>query len=211
VDAAGCPRDADQDSVYDGIDQCALTPKGCVVNTNGCPTDSDQDGICDGIDECPDSPATAKVDRSGCPIVVSDKETQLLETGMIRLQNVNFQTGKSKILPESESILDEVGNILARWSELRIEIGGHTDSRGSVAKNTQLSRDRAEAVLEYLMYKFPELNPSQFTTVGYGASRPIATNATELGRAKNRRVEFTVLNKEALKKSKTEQRLLPRD
>jgi len=211
VDASGCPHDADQDSVYDGIDQCPQTPKGCVVNSNGCPTDSDQDGVCDGLDECPDSPPTAKVDRQGCPIVVSDKETQLLETGMIRLQNINFATGKSKILPESEAVLDEVGNILSRWPELRVEIGGHTDSRGSPAKNKQLSRDRAEAVLEYLMYKFPELNPSQFTTVGYGATRPIATNATELGRAKNRRVEFKVLNKDALKREKTEQRLLPRE
>jgi OOP family OmpA-OmpF porin len=211
VDSAGCPRDSDQDGVYDGIDQCATTPEGCVVITNGCPTDSDRDGVCDGIDECPDSPATAKVDRSGCSIQVSDKETQLLETGMIRLQNVNFQTGKSRILRESEPVLNEVGNILARWPDLRIEIGGHTDSRGSAAKNKQLSRDRAEAVLEYLMYRFPELKPSQFTTVGYGASVPIASNATESGRAKNRRVEFKVLNKEALKKQKTEQRVLPRE
>src|SRR3989475_2568933 len=151
VDASGCPHDSDQDSVYDGIDQCPLTPKGCVVNSNGCPTDSDQDGVCDGLDECPDSPPTAKVDRQGCPIVVSDKETQLLETGMVRLQNINFATGKSKILPESESALDEVGNILARWPDLRVEIGGHTDSRGSPAENKQLSRGPAQAGLQYMM------------------------------------------------------------
>jgi OOP family OmpA-OmpF porin len=210
VDASGCPHDADLDLVPDGIDQCPSTAKGCIVNPNGCPTDSDGDGVCDGVDDCPDTPATAKVDKEGCPILVSDRETQLLETGMIRLQNINFETGKSKILTESEPALDEVGNILARWPQLRIEIGGHTDSRGSARKNSQLSRDRAEAVLEYMMYKFPELNPAQFTTVGYGMTRPIATNATALGRAKNRRVEFKVLNKEALKKEKTEQRLLPR-
>jgi OOP family OmpA-OmpF porin len=211
VDAFGCPLDADQDSIYDGIDQCPATPKGCFVNTNGCPTDADQDGVCDGIDECPDSPPNVKVDRIGCPIVVSDKETQLLETGMIRLQNINFDTGRATITPESEPVLDEVGNILARWPELKIEIGGHTDSRGSPTKNAQLSKERAKAVLDYILSKFPELDPVQFTAVGYGAKRPIASNTSELGRSKNRRVEFKVLNTAALKREKTEQRLLPRE
>ena len=211
VDAYGCPHDADQDSIYDGIDQCPSTPKGCLVNDNGCPRDSDGDGVCDGIDECPDSPPNVKVDRMGCPIVVSDKETQLLETGMIRLQNVNFDTGRATITPESESVLDEVGNILARWPDLRIEIGGHTDSQGGVAKNQLLGRQRAQAVLNYLTNRFPELNPDQFTAVGYGSSQPIASNATQLGRAKNRRVEFKVLNKEALRREKTKERLLPNE
>jgi outer membrane protein OmpA-like peptidoglycan-associated protein len=211
VDASGCPHDADQDSVYDGIDKCPATPAGCIVSSDGCPTDLDQDGVCDGLDACPDTPANVKVDRVGCPITVNEKETELLETGMIRLQGINFATGKSAILPESESVLDEVGNILARWPELRIEIGGHTDSQGSAAKNQQLSKARATAVLEYLMFKFPELNPGQFTAVGYGASRPIASNTTQLGKAKNRRVEFKVLNKEALKHEKTQQRTLPRE
>lgn len=211
VDAEGCPHDSDGDGVADGIDKCPSTPTGCAVNPNGCPTDLDGDGVCDGLDQCPDTPANAKVDRTGCPIVVSDKETQLLETGMIRLQNVNFDTGRATILPESEPVLDEVGNILARWPDLKIEIGGHTDAQGSVGKNLQLSRDRARAVLDYLLSKFPELDPSQFTTAGYGASRPISTNSTALGRSKNRRVEFKVLNKEALKREKTQQRLVPRD
>jgi len=211
VDAGGCPHDADADSVYDGVDMCPATPIGCVVNSNGCPVDTDQDGVCDGIDNCPDSPMNAKVDRTGCPIVVSDKETQLLETGMIRLQNVNFDTGRATILPESEPVLDEVGNILARWPDLKIEVGGHTDSQGSAAKNVELSRARARAVKDYLLNKFPELDPDQFTTAGYGASRPISNNTSALGRSKNRRVEFKVLNKEALKREKTEQRLLPRE
>jgi OOP family OmpA-OmpF porin len=211
VDAAGCPHDQDQDSVYDGIDKCPATPLGCVVNANGCPVDSDQDGVCDGLDQCPDTPADARVDRVGCPIVVSEKETELLETGMIRLQNVNFDTGRATILPESEPVLDEVGNILARWPELKIEIAGHTDSRGSAARNLDLSRRRAQAVRAYLVNKFPELDPNQFTTAGYGATRPISSNATELGRSKNRRVEFTVLNKEALRREKRQQRLVPKE
>ncbi len=211
VDAYGCPHDSDGDGIYDGIDKCPATPKGCIVDDTGCPKDSDGDGVCDGIDECPDTPPNVKVDQKGCPIVVSEKETQLLETGMIRLQNVNFDTGRATITPESEAVLDEVGNILARWPELRIEIGGHTDSRGDGPKNTALSRERAQAVLGYLLNRFPELNPDQFSVAGYGASQPIGSNATELGRAKNRRVEFKVLNREALKREKTQQRLVPNE
>jgi len=211
VDSNGCPLDSDGDGVWDGTDQCAGTPTGCVVNTNGCPTDSDQDGVCDGVDQCPDTPGTAKVDRAGCPIVFSEKETQLLETGMIRLQNINFDTGKSTLKPESQAALNEVGNILGRWPDLRIEIGGHTDSKGGAARNLELSRSRAEAVRDYLLNKFPELDPKQFTAAGYGLTRPIAPNETELGRARNRRVEFTVLNKEALKREKEQQKLVPRE
>lgn len=211
VDAAGCPTDSDQDGVDDGLDRCPATAKGCVVNTNGCPTDTDQDGVCDGLDQCSDTPGGAKVDMHGCPIVVSEKETQLLETGMIRIQNINFETGKSMIRSDSERVLREIGNILARWPELRIEIGGHTDSHGSAARNLELSSARAQAVLDYLLAKFPELEPKQFTAVGYGFSRPIADNTTDLGRAQNRRVEFKVLNKEALKRQKEKKKLLPRE
>jgi len=211
VDASGCSADSDQDGVEDGLDRCPATSKGCVVNSNGCPTDTDADGVCDGLDKCSDTPNGARVDVDGCPIVVSEKETQLLDTGMIRIQNINFETGKSRILPEAERILDEIGNILARWPELRIEIGGHTDSHGSAARNIALSTARAQAVLDYLLVKFPELEPTQFTAEGYGASRSIGDNSTELGRALNRRVEFKVLNKEALKREKKKSSLAPRE
>ncbi|HSQ61216.1 MAG TPA: OmpA family protein [Acidobacteriota bacterium] len=210
VDANGCPKDSDADGILDGIDQCENTPVGCTVNTNGCPSDADQDGVCDGVDKCPDTPANVRVDRTGCPIEVSQKETELLDTGMIRLQDVNFDTGKSTIKPESEKVLDEVGDILARWPELRIEIGGHTDSRGSDALNQSLSDARAKAVLDYLLNKFPELRPEQFSSKGYGESQPIAPNNTQLGMAKNRRVEFKVLNTEVLKREKEKRSFVPK-
>lgn len=211
VTATGCPMDSDNDTVPDGLDQCDATPAGCVVNPNGCPTDSDQDGVCDGLDKCPDTPENARVDANGCPIQVSTKETELLETGMIRLQNVNFATGKATLLPESFSILDEVADILGRWPDLRIEIAGHTDSRGTDARNLALSQARADAVRSYLVNKFPELRPDQFTTKGYGETQPIATNTTELGRARNRRVEFRVLNKETLRKESEKRGLAPKE
>lgn len=211
VNATGCPADADGDGVYDGLDQCDATPRGCAVNPNGCPTDADQDGVCDGVDTCPDTQADVRVDAKGCPIQVSVRETELIETGMIRLQDVNFDTGKATIKSESFRVLDDVGGILSRWPELRIEIGGHTDARGSDALNQKLSDARAKAVRDYLLNKFPELDPGQFTSVGYGEHQPIASNTTALGMAKNRRVEFKVLNKEALRKENTKQQFVPKE
>jgi outer membrane protein OmpA-like peptidoglycan-associated protein len=211
VDATGCPRDSDGDGVSDGLDQCEGTPKGCTVNPNGCPSDADQDGVCDGLDQCPDTPANARVDAKGCPIVVSEKETELLETGMIRLQNINFDTGKATIKPESDAALDEVGQILGKWPELKIEIGGHTDSRGGDAYNQKLSEDRAQAVLDYLKQKFPELKADQYTAVGYGESKPLVPNTSVLNMAKNRRVEFKVLNTDVLKRERERQRVLEKE
>jgi outer membrane protein OmpA-like peptidoglycan-associated protein len=211
VDATGCPHDSDGDAVLDGLDQCEGTPRGCIVNANGCHTDADQDSVCDGVDKCPDTPPSVRVDLTGCPIQVSVKETQMIETGMIRLQDINFETGKNVIKQESYATLDEVGNILVRWPQLRIEVGGHTDARGSEGLNQRLSEARAKAVLDYLTNKFPQLSAAQFTTVGYGERQPIASNKTALGMAKNRRVEFKVLNKDALKKEIEKQQFVHKE
>jgi outer membrane protein OmpA-like peptidoglycan-associated protein len=148
------------------------------------------------------------VDAAGCPIEVTEKETELLDTGMIRLQNVNFETNKADILPESFPTLDAVGMLLTKWPQLKLEIGGHTDARGSAAKNQKLSEARAESVRSYLTGKFTALDPAAFTVKGYGKTKPIVPNTNELNWAKNRRVEFVVLNKDVLKKEIERRRLL---
>jgi OOP family OmpA-OmpF porin len=211
VDAKGCPSDSDGDGVLDGIDQCADSPKGATVDASGCPVDSDSDGVFDGLDRCPNTPAGAKVDLEGCPVEVVERETELLDTGMIRLQDVNFETGKSDLTPESLPTLDIVGQVLTKWPELNIEIGGHTDSRGSNAANQKLSEARAQSVLNYLAAKFPDLKPEQFTVKGYGEARPVAPNTNALNMAKNRRVEFVVTNKDVLKREVERRRLLQKD
>ncbi len=208
VDANGCPIDSDGDGVFDGLDQCPDTPKGAKIDANGCPIDSDGDGVFDGLDECPDTPKGLKVDSKGCPIEVLERETELFDTGLIRLENVNFETGKANLMPESFPTLDAVGAVLAKWPQLKIEIGGHTDSRGSAVKNQKLSEARADSVLAYVMRKYPTLQASQFKVKGYGLSKPVAPNTTDLGRAKNRRVEFVVVNKEVLKKEIEKRHLL---
>jgi len=208
VDAKGCPRDSDGDGVLDGIDQCPGTPKGAVVDEKGCPKDSDGDGVADGIDECPDTPKGLKVDAKGCPIEVTERETELLDTGMIRLQNVNFETNKADILSDSYPTLDAVGMLLTKWPQLKLEIGGHTDARGSAIHNQKLSAARADSVRAYLLHRFDKLDPGQFTTKGYGKTKPIVPNTNELNWAKNRRVEFVVTNKDVLKKEIEKRRLL---
>jgi outer membrane protein OmpA-like peptidoglycan-associated protein len=208
VDAKGCPLDTDGDGVFDGLDQCENTTKGCTVDEKGCPKDTDGDGICDGLDRCPDTAAGLRVDPNGCPIEIIEKETELLDTGMIRLQDVNFETAKADILPTSYATLDVVGQLLKNWPELRIEIGGHTDSRGSGAANQKLSEARANSVKTYLVTKFPDLKSEQFTAKGYGESQPIAPNSSPENMAKNRRVEFKVLNRDVLRRESERRRLL---
>jgi outer membrane protein OmpA-like peptidoglycan-associated protein len=210
VDTQGCPIDGDSDGVADGIDQCGNTPAGANVDSRGCPIDSDSDGIADGIDRCANTPAGVRVDAAGCPIEVSERETQFLDTGVLRLANVRFETGKAVLRPESYEALDEVGRILENWPQLQIEIGGHTDSRGSAAMNQTLSENRAQSVLDYVKGKF-KIDPAQYTVKGYGETTPVADNTSETGRAQNRRVEFKVLNTETLKKEVEKRKLLRQD
>jgi OOP family OmpA-OmpF porin len=208
VDAFGCPADPDSDGVYDGIDQCANTPRGCTVDAKGCPADADGDGVCDGVDVCPNTPTGLKVDARGCPIEVSEMEVQLLDTGMIRLENIQFETRKAVLKPESFARIDEAGGVLQQYPQLRVEIGGHCDNRGSKALNDTLSESRARAVLDYLKQHFPSIPADQYTAKGYGFSKPIAPNTTDAGRARNRRVEFKVLNTGALRIERNKRRML---
>ena len=203
VDAKGCPIDSDGDGVCDGLDQCPNTPSGCTVDAKGCPIDSDGDGVCDGLDKCPNTAAGAKVDANGCPpSEIQQRESELLDTGMIRLQDVKFETAKANILPESEHSLNVVGEVLSKWPQLKIEVGGHCDSRGSDAYNLALSKRRVNAVRTYLLAHYPKLEAAQMSARGYGESRPLVPNTSPANMAQNRRVEFTVLNKEVLKQLK---------
>ncbi len=198
VDRYGCAKDSDGDGVHDGIDRCPGTVRGAPVDRYGCAKDSDGDGVHDGIDQCPNTPRGVRVDARGCE--VSKMEQEMLDTGMIRLDMIHFQSGKAALKPDSYPSLDEVGKILSKWGDLRIEVGGHTDSQGSAKFNEKLSGERASAVRDYLLANFPKIKPSQLTAKGYGESQPIADNGTKAGRAKNRRVEFKVLNRGVLTK-----------
>ena len=212
VDANGCPIDSDGDGVFDGIDKCPGTPKGCTVDSTGCSTDSDGDGVCDALDQCVNTPPGVKVDQKGCPFEISDTEIQLLDVGLIQVGNINFDTGKATLKgAESDSVIKSLGEILVQYPMLKIEIGGYTDNTGTKKKNEALSKQRADAVYARMKALYAMLPDSQFVTQGYGPANPVASNSTKLGRAKNRRVEFKVLNTENLRIEREKRHYIKKD
>lgn len=115
-----------------------------------------------------------------------------LEVGLsVRLNNIFFDFDKTTLRPESFPELDKVAELLEQNSGLIIEIGGHTDDKGSDDYNERLSQGRAEAVREYLMGKWIE--PTRVSARGYGESKPEVPNDSEENQQINRRVEFTIL------------------
>lgn len=109
------------------------------------------------------------------------------------LDHIYFETGKAVLRPESDEALNQVLRFLENNPSMKLEISGHTDNTGSLRINQKLSRDRASAVVNYLVGKgIPE---SMLESKGYADTQPVATNNTSEGRTQNRRVEFKVLSK----------------
>lgn len=219
--------DMDNDGVFDRVDHCVSTPTGCTVDAYGCESDSDGDGVCDGLDKCPNTPAGMKVNKEGCqagadamkstqtvapppkPVEkpaaptppasppVSETERQLVERGRIRLENIYFETGSARLLSESEAALNEVGQALEKFPDLKVEVEGHTDTRGTARFNQTLSQSRAEAVRSFLLDHF-RLRGDNLTAKGYGESKPETQERNEEEMLRNRRVELRVLNPESL-------------
>ncbi len=109
----------------------------------------------------------------------------------ITLNNIFFETGKFDLKKESEAELNRLLEILKNNPKLKIEISGHTDSRGNEQANLTLSQNRANAVVNYLVLN--GISRDRFVAKGYGKTKPISDNETEEGRQKNRRVEFKIL------------------
>ena len=115
------------------------------------------------------------------------KENQLI----VRLKAMQFPVGQSVILPENYTLLSKVQQAIRTFGEPDVIIGGHTDSTGSEQLNEHLSQQRAEAVREYMVAN--QILPfEKIIAVGYGSQRPIASNATQSGRAQNRRIDITI-------------------
>lgn len=172
VDDAGCPLDTDGDGVYDYLDQCPKTPGGVEVDDAGCPLDTDGDGVYDYRDQCPETPKGAEVDDRGCWV----------------LEGLYFDTDKAKIKPEGYPVLYDVISVLKKNPGVRVEIQGHTDSRGSYTYNQQLSEKRAQAVQAFLVDG--GVDPDRLTAKGYGESKPAVPNTSDANMARNRRVEL---------------------
>lgn len=144
--------------------------------------DSDGDGVEDDRDQCPNTPRGLKVDAHGC----------VIDNQKMALQGVVFDTNTARLTLNATTVLDLISAAFVGQPTLRVEIAGHTDSVGSVAKNMVLSRARADAVRTYLIFKGAK--PDQLTAKGYGKSQLLITpeNSAQ-DREHNRRVELRVV------------------
>jgi outer membrane protein OmpA-like peptidoglycan-associated protein len=186
----GCP-DRDGDGVKDSDDDCPDT-KG-LPEFKGCP-DRDDDGVADKEDKCPDE--AGPINNNGCPlpkakpteIVLTPAEIKVLKEAF---DNLEFELGKAVITAKSLPSLDELGEVLKQRPTYRLVVTGHTDNIGKPAANLKLSRERAKAVTTYLIKR--GIPATQLQALGYGSTRPVASNKTAAGRQKNRRVEMKIV------------------
>ena len=127
--------------------------------------------------------------------VLRPTKVQVTKEKIEILEKVFFETAKAVIKPESFELLDEIANVLLSNPDIwLIEVAGHTDSQGGDDYNMELSDARAKAVREYLMRSGVEAKRLQ--AEGYGETQPVASNGSASGRAKNRRVEFVILERD---------------
>jgi outer membrane protein OmpA-like peptidoglycan-associated protein len=119
-------------------------------------------------------------------------EVKRTENGLlVQMRNdILFDTGSDGVKAEGVTDLAKMGDILAKYSDDKVVIEGHTDASGDAAKNQALSERRAQAVKTVLVSR--GVQEQQITVVGLGESKPVADNATADGRAKNRRVELHI-------------------
>ena len=179
----GCP-DADKDGVADKDDKCPSVagPK----ENAGCPwADTDNDGVADKDDACPE--VAGLVSNKGCPEVTAAD----LDKISTDAKSIYFHTGKSTFKSEDVPVkIESISVLLKQYPTAKFSIEGHTDSDGSDASNQKLSQERADVVRNALIER--GMSAENLTAVGYGESKPVASNKTEAGKAKNRRTEVVL-------------------
>lgn len=183
--------DRDGDKIRDVDDYCpdvyGVAPRGCP---QVCIDDSDGDGLADPEDECPKEPETRNgyQDGDGCPDEVPPELDELAGV----MEAIHFDTDKDTIKPKSRPTLDRAVELMKKYPDLHVEISGHTDTQGGYRHNMDLSRRRAESVKRYMVDK--GVDDGRLSTRGAGPNEPIDTNETDAGRARNRRIEFRILD-----------------
>lgn len=141
--------------------------------------DDDGDGVPNSRDKCPNTLRGARVDANGCVI----EQT-------MTIRDITFEFNSARLTANAQHLMENVVSFLRSDPSVRLNIAGHTDSIGGVSKNLTLSRARAKEVRDYLIGY--GIDGSRLHSEGFGKSRPIATNATAVGRELNRRVEFHI-------------------
>ncbi len=188
--------DTDRDGVADVDDRCEDTEPGIAVGGDGCrlsgmardPIDKDEDLVADYLDKCPMTVEGATVDEKGCEIEQPVSEKPQIEKPLARLEDLLFEPGGTALMPGAKDTLTKLVTILENNPDMRVRLEGHTDNIGSESRNEMVSQKRAESVKDYLVSA--GIDTSRIKTIGLGESNPIATNATEQGRAQNRRVDI---------------------
>jgi len=181
------PSDRDGDGIYDDKDKCPDEPEDFdgYQDADGCPDpDNDGDGVLDIKDRCPNTPKGTEVDEQGCPKKVVEERPAII------LKGVNFATDSAELSPRAKVILADVTSTLKQYEDINVLIMGHTDSRNTESYNAKLSLDRANSVKNYLVGE--GIDVGRINVKGFGESKPIASNDTEEGMAKNRRVEIQI-------------------
>ena len=179
----GCP-DTDGDGIADKNDKCPDV-KGPREN-GGCPwPDTDGDGVLDKDDLCPDVKGTAA--NRGCPEVTEDVVKKLNDYA----KTILFNSGKATFKDETYVVLENMNKILKEYPNAKFVLEGHTDGDGALQLNQTLSENRAAAVKTWLIEH--GIAPDRLRSVGFGKTRPIASNKTAKGKALNRRVEVKLI------------------
>lgn len=172
--------DTDNDGVVDSLDLCPNLAGS--IEANGCP-DFDKDGIPDKYDLCPEIPGSFS---AGCPDL-TDIEKEILENV---LNNLEFAVASDKLKRSSYSSLSQLAVLLIQNPVMFLEIHGYASSEGGASYNLGLSARRAKTVENFLLSK--GVNENSLITKFSGEASPIASNDSEIGRSKNRRVELSI-------------------
>ena len=180
----GCP-DSDGDGIIDKNDRCPNVPG--VEEFVGCP-DTDGDGIPDSRDNCPEEAGPAS--NMGCP--EPEIEEVVIETIDFNAQDIQFEINSANLKRSSIEKLDNIVEIMKEFPTAEFTIYGYTDITGPDDFNLQLSKERAQAVKDYLVEK--GINANRLEAGGFGEQNPIAPNDTPEGREKNRRVEIKLVD-----------------
>ena len=199
-DTDGCPeKDGDGDGIFEPADACPTEPEDLdgFQDEDGCPEkDNDGDGILDGVDQCPNEAEVFndQLDEDGCPD--EGRTIATVTSSAIEINDViYFDLNRARIKRRSYTILNAVAGVLQAHSHLRVRIEGHTDDQGNADWNRELSQKRAEAVRDYLVGR--GVDGARLEPVGYGFDRPLVEGKSKSARAKNRRVEFVIIEDNA--------------
>jgi outer membrane protein OmpA-like peptidoglycan-associated protein len=191
LDSDGCPdRDNDSDGILDAVDRCPNQAEDLDgdEDTDGCAdaaSDRDGDGVEDSLDACPD--VAGSLASKGC-LRGKYRGFDITPEALRLTESVRFEGESAKLSQESYAILDTVAQALRDYPDMKLEVQGHTDSRGDTGANRKLSQLRADAVVDYLRGR--GVAAGRLTSIGYGETRPIESNRTSQGRAINRRIEL---------------------